>query len=73
MTEGKTGFVCEPDNVSSLSEAIMRGIGACQDVEAYRVMQGNCRSYVLEHCDQRRYMDALVTLYEELARQRKSA
>lgn len=29
-------------------------------------MQRNCRSYVLEHCDQRQYMDALVTLYEEL-------
>lgn len=66
VREGETGFDCDPDDVASLSEAIVRGIDFCQDVEAYHLMQRNCRSYVLEHCDQRQYMDALVTLYEEL-------
>lgn len=66
VSEGETGFACEPADVPSLSKAIMRGIDACQDTDAYRTMQRNCRSYVLECCDQGRYMDALVTMYEKL-------
>jgi glycosyltransferase involved in cell wall biosynthesis len=73
VSEGETGFTCEPDDALSLSKAVLRGIDVCQDIDASRAMQRNCRSYVLEHCDQGRYMDALVTMYEKLIELKRDA
>lgn len=66
VIEGETGFVCEPGDVGSLYEAIMRGIVACGDTGRYHDMQRRCRQYVLERCDQGSYMKSLVSLYESL-------
>lgn len=73
VSEEATGFLAEPDDAVSLAEAISRGVALCSDAEAHRAMQGRCRSYVLEHCDQDEYMDKLVSLYQELIDQKKEA
>ena len=73
VSEGGTGFIAEPGDAGSLSEAILRGVGLCGDVEAYRAMQSPCRSYVLENCDQSRYIEELVSLYQELIEEKKEA
>ena len=73
VTEGGTGFLAEPDDASSLAEAILRGVTLCSNLESYCVMQSRCRSYVLENCDQFRYMERLVSLYRELIDQKKEA
>lgn len=66
VREGETGFVCKPDDVGSLSEAIMCGVGLCGDADSYRQMQQRCRSFVLNNCDQSKYMLELIGLYQEL-------
>lgn len=64
VTEGETGFECEPGNVESMAEAIERGAAFCADREAYEEMQSRCRAYVTEHCDQSKFMNELIELYE---------
>jgi glycosyltransferase involved in cell wall biosynthesis len=64
VSEGETGFLCEPGDVGRLAKAIERGIALCADRLAYEAMQMRCRSYVAEHCDQSRFMDDLIGLYE---------
>ena len=66
VDEGRTGILCEPGDVNSLSQAILRGAALVKDREAYAAMQTNCRSYVLEHCSQDKYMKDLIALYREL-------
>ncbi len=73
VMEGETGFVCEPGDAGSLSEAIIRGVAACADREAYARMQNNCRNYVLARCDQGAYMDRLIALYQGLIDTKKGA
>ena len=73
VSEGVTGFLADPDDQGSLAEAIQRGVSLCSDEGAYRVMQGRCRSYVLERCDQSDYIEKLVSLYRELIDQKKEA
>ncbi len=73
VMEGETGFVCQPGDADSLSEAIIRGVAACADREAYARMQGNCRNYVLTRCDQSAYMDRLIALYQELIDTKREA
>lgn len=65
VSDGETGFVCEPGDVASLAETIRRGAAFCGDREAYRAMQDCCRSYVARNCDQGRFMDRLVGMYQE--------
>ena len=65
VSEGETGFVCEPGNVASLVDAIRRGVALCGDGDAYRAMQGRCRGYVTENCEQGRFMERLVEIYQE--------
>ena len=65
VSEGGTGFVCEPGDADSLAEAICRGAALCEDCGAYRAMQGRCRGYVTENCDQGRFMERLVEIYQE--------
>ena len=64
VSEGETGFICEPDDARSLAKAIERGIAFCADRLAYESMQRNCCLYVAKHCDQSRFMDQLIRLYE---------
>ena len=71
VVDGQTGFLAEPDNVESLSEAIVRGVEFCEDNNRYKDTQVNCKNYVLEHCDQNAYMQQLVALYQELINSKK--
>lgn len=71
VSEGRTGFICEPGDADSLSQALLRGAALIQDRKAYATMQENCRSYVLERCSQDKYMNDLVALYQELINSKK--
>ncbi len=64
VTEGETGFECEPGSAESMAEAIRRGAEFCVDRDAYEGMQSRCRAYVAEHCDQSGFMNELIGLYE---------
>lgn len=65
VDEGKTGFICEPGDVSSMADAISRGTSAFLDLSAYSMLQRNCRSYVMENCSREKFMSDLVNLYKE--------
>lgn len=71
VDEGRTGLLCEPGDVDSLSHAILRGAALIQDRDAYATMQENCRTYVLDRCSQDKYMNDLVALYRELIDSKK--
>lgn len=71
VSEGQTGFLAEPGDASSLAAAIARAAHAASDRAAYEKMQSACRSYVLAHCDQTRYMEELTALYQELVDKKK--
>lgn len=71
VEEGRTGLLCEPGDVESLSQAILRGAALVQDRDAYAAMQANCRLYVLERCSQDNYMKDLTALYRELIDSKK--
>lgn len=71
VEEGRTGLLCDPDDVDSLSQAMLRGTALIQDRDAYAAMQTNCRSYVLERCSQEKYMKDLTALYQELIDSKK--
>ena len=71
VDEGRTGLLCEPGDVDSLSQAILRGAALVKDRDAYAAMQANCRSYVLERCSQDNYMKDLTALYRELIDSKK--
>lgn len=65
VDEGKTGFICEPGDVPSMADAILRGTSAFLDRSAYSMLQRNCRSYVMENCSREKFMSDLVDLYKE--------
>lgn len=65
VDEGKTGFICEPGDVSSMADAISRGTSAFLDLSAYSMLQRSCRSYVMENCSREKFMNDLVDLYKE--------
>ena len=71
VAEGETGFLAEPGDAVSLSEAIIRASRLLGDRAAYEKMQEACRNYVLEHCDQTKYMKELTALYRELIDKKK--
>lgn len=73
VSESVTGFTAEPGDAGSLADAILRGVALCGDPDSYRAMQSRCRAYVLESCDQSRYMNNLVSLYQELIEEKKEA
>lgn len=65
VNEGKTGFICEPGDVPSMADAILRGTSAFLDRSAYAELQHSCRSYVMENCSREKFMNDLVNLYKE--------
>lgn len=65
VDEGKTGFICEPGDVPSMADAILRGTSAFLGRSAYSMLQRNCRSYVMENCSREKFMNDLVNLYKE--------
>lgn len=65
VSEGMTGFLCEPGDVTSLANAIRRGVALCDNHEAYQSMQDRCRRYVIKNCDQHRFMERLIEIYQE--------
>lgn len=71
VDEGRTGLLCEPCDVDSLSQAILRGTALVQDGDAYAAMQENCRTYVLDRCSQDKYMKDLTALYQGLIDSKK--
>ena len=66
VRECETGFACEPDDSRSLADAILRGIEFIGDKDAHRQMQQRCRDYVLNSCEQSKYIEQLTELYQEL-------
>lgn len=64
IVEGDTGYLCEPDDVNSMAKVIKNAATFCIDRAAYARMQAKCRAYVTEHCNQSRFMDELIRLYE---------
>lgn len=71
VREGETGFACEPDDSHSLADAIIRGVEFIGDKDTYREMQQKCRDYVLNNCDQSKYIEQLTKLYQELVDSKK--
>ena len=65
VTDGVTGFACEPDDVATMADAMVRGAEAFLDAPVYVRMQESCRAYVRENCSRDKFMDQLVRLYEE--------
>lgn len=66
VTEGVTGYVCEPGDASSMAGAMVRAAEASLDISVYTRLQANCRSYVREKCSRKIFMRELVRLYEEV-------
>ena len=65
VTDGVTGFACEPGDVATMEDAMVRGAEAFLDAPVYVRMQESCRAYVRENCSRDKFMDQLVKLYEE--------
>ena len=65
VSEGETGFVCEPDDVDSMADALLRGVDAFSNPEIYRGMQASCRAYVKDRCSREKFMSRLLDLYKE--------
>lgn len=65
VEDGVTGFACEPGDVATMADAMVRGAEAFLDVPAYARMQDSCRAYVRENCSREKFMDQLVELYGE--------
>lgn len=65
VDEGKTGFICEPGDVQSMADAILRGASAFLEQPVYARLQHNCRSYVMDNCSREKFMNDLVNLYKE--------
>lgn len=65
VSEGVTGYVCEPGDVLSMTGAMVRAVEAFLDASVYSRLQVNCRSYVRDNCSREVFMRRLVRLYEE--------
>ena len=65
VSDGKTGFLCEPGDVHTMGEAILRGVETFMDAASYATMQQNCREYVVKNCSCMTFMNRLVDLYKE--------
>lgn len=65
VADGVTGFACEPGDVATMADAMVRGAEAFLDAPVYVQMQESCRAYVRENCSRDKFMDQLVELYEE--------
>lgn len=65
VADGVTGFACEPGDVATMADAMVRGAEAFLDAPVYVRMQESCRAYVRENCSRDKFMDQLVDLYEE--------
>ena len=63
--DGETGFLCEPGDVQTMGEAILRGVEIFMDSASYATMQRNCREYVVKNCSCTTFMNRLVDLYKE--------
>lgn len=69
VREGETGWLFPSGDERALAAALMRAAAA--SAGDYARMQAACRAYVRENCDQGRYMDRLVGMYEELLQGRR--
>lgn len=63
IKEGKTGFLCEQNNVASLQMAIARALSA--NAEQYKDMQHQCRKMVSEHYNRKNYYSSLLSVYQK--------
>lgn len=67
VREGETGRLFPAGDECALRSALLRATATSS--ADYAHMQGSCRTYVRERCDQGRYMERLVGLYEDLLRE----
>lgn len=65
VADGVTGFACEPGDVATMADAMVRGAETFLDAPVYVRMQESCRAYVRENCSRDKFMDQLIELYEE--------
>ena len=71
VEDSVTGMLCEPGVAGSLACALVHAANCFKEKEAYPVLQGRCRAYVLDHCDQSKYMGRLTRLYTDLVSLKK--
>ena len=70
VVEGSTGFLCKPDDPSSLADALTRSRHMLLASLSYDDMRENCRDLVRCTCDKNRYLTSLTDLYEALILER---
>lgn len=71
IENGKTGLVASPGKVDDLRDCIEKGWNLFQDQATYSAMQSDCRDFGASHCSQARYMNALISLYQDLIELKK--
>lgn len=70
VVEGSTGFLCKPDDPSSLADALTRSRHMLLASLSYDDMREKCRDLVRCTCDKNRYLTSLTDLYEALILER---
>ena len=70
VVEGSTGFLCEPDDPSSIADALIRCSHTLTMSLSYDGMRENCRELVRRTCDRNRYLTSLTDLYKALILER---
>lgn len=71
VQDGVTGVLCEPGDAGSLASALVHAANCFKEKETYSALQERCRVYVLNHCDQSKYMGRLTRLYTDLVSLKK--
>lgn len=66
VIEGRTGWLAEPGDAKSLASVLVQAVGTVSNHDTYFRLQQSSREYVLSHCDQGRYVECLISLYQEL-------
>lgn len=70
ISDGKTGFLCEYDDVASLARAMLRASSITTG--EYKAMQDSCRRYVVRECSRDLYFRTLNEIYQNAMRGRHS-
>ena len=70
VLDGSTGFLCAPDDVESLGDALMRAARTKDDPAGYEEMRKRCRKLIMDTCNKDAYVKRLVELYQSLKSKR---
>lgn len=71
VQEEATGMLCESRDAESMASALARAANCLKEKETYSALRERCRAYVLDHCDQSKYMGQLTKLYADLIELKK--